>query len=73
MRCSSGAISDYSAWIGTAIGRLEVLIDAYPTRRSQAKGDFKLHEPHTTASENRRLCGVRVSAPVIGARYVFRG
>jgi Zinc-binding dehydrogenase len=36
----------------------EVLIYGYPTRRSQAKGDFKLHEPHSTASEDRRLCRV---------------
>ena len=62
MGCLSGAISDYSAWVGTAISRPEVLIEAHPTRRSQAKGDFKLHEPHSTASEDRRLCRVRVSA-----------
>jgi hypothetical protein len=53
------------------MGRLEVLIDAYPTRRSQAKGDLKLPESHSTASEDRRLC--RVCFSVIGSRYVFRG
>src|SRR5712671_697807 len=38
-------------------------------RRSQAQGDLKLHEPHSAASEDRRLC--RVCFSVIGSRDIF--